>query len=94
MRTVFLLMIATMLAAPAAVAEHGCDARAKVQELFDTADENGDGRLTAAEYERAGLERYGLTFEESDLDADGATTWAEYLELFEAHHPSMGGDRA
>ncbi len=93
MRPVVLLMITTMLAVPAATADHGCDAQAKVQHIFDAADTNSDGSLTPAEYEDAGLQQYGVSFDESDLNADGATTWAEYLELFEAHHPSVGGDR-
>ena len=46
--------------------------------MMDT-DENGS--LSASEYENAGLQRYGVSFEQSDADADGRTTKAEYLEL-------------
>lgn len=71
----------------AANASAGSDARAVVQHIFEMADENRDGSLDRSEYEAAGLQRYGVTFEQSDANADGETTMEEYLELYERHHP-------
>ena len=59
-----------------------------VAHIFETADADGDGRLTRAEYEGAGLQGFGVSFDESDLNADGETTMGEYLELYLRHHPS------
>ena len=61
-----------------------------VQHIFNTADQDQDGLLTQLEYEDAGLQVYGVTFEQSDLDADGATSIQEYLLLYEFHHPVDG----
>ena len=49
---------------------------------------DGDGSLTRTEYEGAGLQRFGVSFDESDTDADGSTSLAEYVERYERHHPS------
>lgn len=89
--TPIVLALAALLAASPATAGEGCgDARkaeAAVERIFTSADADGDGRLTRAEYEGAELTRYGLPFEASDLDADGATTRDEYLEIYRKHHP-------
>jgi len=58
-----------------------------VQHIFDVSDQDQDGALSLEEYDEAGLERYGVTFEQTDADGDGKTSLAEYLELYEAHHP-------
>ena len=82
----------------AASAGEGCtgakSAYDVVLDLFESADEDQDGSLTQAEYEGAGLQGYGVTFEESDLDGDGATSMQEYLDLYEMHHPASGGTEA
>ncbi len=59
-----------------------------VKHIFDRADQDQDGVLTPAEYEEAGLQSYGVTFEQSDTDADGTTSLDEYIELYQKHHPT------
>jgi len=59
-----------------------------VKHIFDRADQDQDGLLTQVEYEDAGLQNYGVTFEQSDTDADGTTSLDEYIELYEKHHPA------
>jgi hypothetical protein len=61
----------------AAIAEH----------IFDMSDTNGDDALSPEEFAAAGLERYGMNFEAYDVDEDGFTSFDEYLDVFEAHHP-------
>jgi hypothetical protein len=71
------------------LAGEGCSSgQSVVQHIFDAADQDGSGGLSAAEYGAAGLERFGVTFAESDLNGDGETSLAEYLELYERHHSS------
>ena len=70
--------------------ESGYDPVAAVQHIFNAADQDQDGLLTQLEYEDAGLQVYGVTFEQSDLDADGATSIQEYILLYEFHHPVDG----
>ena len=80
-----------LLAVPSVPAEAGsceADAVAIVEHIFVSADSNQDDILTPAEYDGAGLERFGVTFAESDADGDGLLTLAEYVELYERHHPS------
>ena len=56
--------------------------------LFAKADTNGDGAISAEEYEAAGYSRFGGSFEALDADVDGAVTEAEYLDAFtRAHAP-------
>lgn len=92
MRPIALLSLMALLlnAAPAAAGE-GCSqsAEAAVLQLFEAADANQDGSLTRAEYEGAGLQQFGVSFEESDLDSNGVTSDGEYLELYRMHHPSV-----
>ena len=57
-----------------------------VEHIFDSADEDGSGTLSAAEYDAARLGNFGVTFAESDTDGNGETSKAEYLELYERHH--------
>jgi hypothetical protein len=80
-----------MLVAPAASAGSGCDGASVVQHIFDAADEDGSGTLSRAEYEAAGLQDFGLSFADSDLDGDGETSLDEYESLYEMHHPSGDG---
>ena len=95
MRFLVFLLVALVFAAPAR-AGSGCAGYGddKVQALFDGADLNSDGALDAAEYGDANLERFGVSFEQSDLDGDGITTWDEYFELYEVHHPVYEEDPA
>lgn len=63
------------------------DARAKVRDLFQSADRDRNGSLSEEEYLDAELNRYGVSFDRSDANGDGSTTLAEYVALFERHHP-------
>lgn len=92
MRLLTPIALATLMAASPAAAGAGCqDGEKAVQHVFESADEDQDGRLTRAEYEGAGLAQFGLSFEQTDLDADGVTTNTEYLEIYRKHHPPAGG---
>jgi len=83
-------LLATSSTAYAGGCESGYDPVDVVRHIFNTADQDENGLLTQLEYEDAGLQRYGVTFEQSDLDADGATSMQEYLLLYEFHHPVAG----
>lgn len=84
-------LAALLLNTPPAAAGEGCgqSAEAAVRQIFEEADANGDRALTRSEYEDAGLQKLGVSFEESDLDADGVTSDGEYLELYRKHHPPV-----
>lgn len=86
MRFPALACIALIITPSAALAGGGHEAEAIVRHIFSSADQNGDGNLTRAEFEQAGLQRFGASFDQSDLDADGVTSQAEYLELYLRHH--------
>ncbi len=94
MRLVTYLAMAFLATSSTAYAGGGCESGYDpvdvVQHIFNTADQDRDGLLTQLEYEDAGLQVYGVTFEQSDLDADGATSIQEYLLLYEFHHPVAG----
>jgi len=64
---------------------------AAVARIFEAADRDRSGTLTPAEYADANLERFGVSFEASDVNSDGETSLAEYLVLYDVHHPSEGG---
>ena len=80
-----------MFLADAALSGEGYDARAVVRHIFEVADADDSGSLTPAEYTAAGLERYGVSFQDCDADGDGETSLAEYLGLYDRHHPSDDG---
>ena len=81
-------VIALLASGAAANAGGSCSAGSRVRHVFEAADADGDGLLSEAEYDGAGLAQFGASFAESDLDADGATSLAEYLELYRRFHPS------
>ena len=85
------VLVASLLFAPVAFAGGACGGLASVTQIFDEADEDDNGSLTAQEYEAAALDDFGVTFEQSDLDGDGVTTYDEYLDFYEAHHPPYPG---
>ncbi len=79
--------MALCLAGPA-LAGDGHDAYRVVQHIFDVSDTDRSGSLSRAEYTAAGLQRFGVSFDECDADGDGETTLAEYLAVYDRHHPS------
>lgn len=89
----FALALAVVWASPATAGD-ALESEAVVAHIFDEADTDDSGALDATEYATAGLARYGVAFEDSDLDGDGETTRAEYLQLYRAHHPPTGEARA
>lgn len=66
----------------------GGDARSVVQHIFEMADKDGSGTLSRAEYVTARLQRYGLSFDDCDTNADGETSMTEYLDLYDRYHPA------
>ena len=89
MRSLTFIAVA-LFAFPYTASAEGCakDAESVVQHIFDEADQDRDGNLTRSEYEAAGLQDFGVSFDESDTDANGGTSIAEYLELYKRHHPA------
>ena len=70
------LLIPLSLAAPVAFAGGAYGAREVVQHIFDVADTDQNGSLTRAEYEDAGLQKFGVSFDECDIDESGETSMA------------------
>ena len=77
------------LASPTGVRASGCEMEPSsvAAHIFDMSDTNEDGFLSLVEFADAGLERYGVTFDEFDVNGDGETSVDEYFDLFEYHHP-------
>jgi hypothetical protein len=73
-----------------AVAGEGCKEFDVVSHVFDTADTDDSGTLSRQEYADAGFERYGVPFDEYDVNGDGETSLEEYLETFDRVHPAEG----
>ncbi len=67
-------------------AEDSFNGEAVVEHIFDVADTNEDGALSADEYADAQLSDFGLTFEQCDTNQDGSLASGEYLDLYNAHH--------
>jgi hypothetical protein len=68
----------------------GAEASVIVAHIFAFADLDESGSLDREEYAAAGLEKFGVSFEASDADGSGETSAAEYLALYERHHPAPG----
>ncbi len=86
--SITLSLALTLAVAPTLVWGFDGNARAAVRSLFDGADRDQSGVLSEQEYLEANLDRYGVAFEVADADGDGGTTLAEYVALFERHHPT------
>lgn len=86
---ILLALCVVLLAAPLpALAGGSChDADFIVGHIFEAADADQDGVLTADEYAAAELERYGVSFEDTDANDDGETSLDEYRALYDRHHP-------
>lgn len=78
----------SLLLAGPAPAGGGHDPIAVVEHIFEQADADGSGTVSRVEYANARLERFGVTFEACDANADGETSWSEYLDVYLRHHPS------
>jgi hypothetical protein len=90
MRLVVPLTLAALLGAGPAFAGEGCgSAEARVQRIFDSADADHSRSLDRAEYEGAGLQDFGASFEETDANGDGSTSLEEYLDLYDRTHPPV-----
>ncbi len=90
--TIAAAVLAAGVLSTAGLAGESYHGRQVVEHIFDVADQDQSGTLTSVEYAEAGLERYGVSFDESDTDGNGETSLEEYLELYERHHP--GEDQA
>ena len=77
------------IASPIPVLASGCEADAAsiAAHIFDMSDADADGYLRPDEVVNAGLERYGMSFDDYDANGDGETSVDEYFDLFDAHHP-------
>ena len=84
-------IVATAFLADASLSGEGVDHRSVVRHIFDVADTDGSGTLTPEEYTASELDRYGVSFEQCDADGDGETSLAEYLDLYDRHHPDPDG---
>ncbi len=82
------------LSSGVALAGEGCGAMDVVAHIFEMSDTDDDGALTRAEFAAAGLERYGVPFEDYDADGDGRATFDEYRALYDRHHPAPGEVRS
>ena len=87
MRLFLAILFASALLATGAAAGSGKDGRAVVEHIFEVADTDKSGALSREEYAKAGLERFGVSFEQCDANQDGQTSLTEYLALYERHHP-------
>ena len=75
------------LSAPAG---EGCNGFDVVGHIFEASDRDGSGTLSRAEYEAAGLERYGVSFEGYDANGDGEASLDEYRALYDRYHRAEG----
>jgi hypothetical protein len=77
------------IASPIPVLASGCEAEAAsiAAHIFDMSDADADGHLSLDEFANAGLERYGMSFDDYDANSDGQASVDEYFDLFDAHHP-------
>jgi hypothetical protein len=69
-----------------ALAGEGCDGFDVVTHIFEASDTDASGTLSPEEYADAGLERFGVPFDEYDANGDGEASLDEYVELYEWHH--------
>jgi len=87
--TTIVALSLAMIASPIPALASGCgeDAGGIAAHIFDMSDSDADGFLSPDEFANAGLERYGMSFEDYDVNGDGAASVDEYFDLFDAHHP-------
>ena len=63
------------------------DTLAIAEHIFANTDADNSGTLSLEEYVDGGLDHYGASFEDFDLDDNEAITLAEYRSLFIRFHP-------
>ena len=90
MSRIVLAFLLASLSAGSALAGEAQTPLSMAQRIFEAADSNADGALTAEEHGNAGLGRFGASFDDFDLDGDSRVTWSEYKALFERHHKPAG----
>jgi len=73
-----------------ALAGEDCGAFDIVTHIFDVSDTDGSGSLSRQEYLDAGLDRYGVPFDEYDADGDGEASIDEYVEMYDRYHLAEG----
>lgn len=93
MRYLALLALALIAPSPEATAGEICETGSVVHH-FLCADQNQDGTLARAEYERASGQNFGVSFETSDANADGEISMTEYIELYDRHYGRSTAEEA
>ena len=89
-KSIFSYVLCACIAAfwsSSASAGQGMDILAIAEHIFAKTDADNSGRVSLEEYRSAGLDHYGASFEDFDLDDDEAITLAEYRSLFIRFHP-------
>ncbi len=94
MSRIVLVLLLASLGTGGALAGESQTPMSLAQRIFEAADSNGDGALTAEEHGKAGLGRFGASFGDFDLDGDSRVTWSEYKTLFQRHHKTPAGRAA
>jgi len=80
----------TLLVFPGFASAGGsCDRSDVASHIFDVSDTDRSGTLSRQEYLEAGLERYGVSFEEYDANGDGEASFDEYLDVYDRYHPGV-----
>jgi hypothetical protein len=79
------------LVSGASLAGESCGGFDVVEHIFEMSDADASGALSPEEFAEAGLERYGVPFEDYDADADGQASRDEYHAVYDRHHPGHGG---
>jgi hypothetical protein len=72
------------------LAGQNCEGFDVATHIFEASDIDGSGTLSREEYAGAGLERYGVPFEDYDANGDGETSRDEYFDLYDRHHLAEG----
>ena len=72
------------------LAGQGCDGFDVATHIFEASDIDGSGTLSREEYAGAGLERYGVPFDDYDANGDGEASREEYFDLYDRHHLAEG----
>ena len=80
--------VACLAASPAFAGERPSPLKI-AQHIFEKADTDKNGVLTISEHKSAGLDRFGASFADFDVDRNSKITWDEYKALFQRHHKGV-----